>query len=226
MHVWRRDRDLVLASLSRALSAAGYEVTSKLISPPHANAKGDELLFLIPPQSGEWTTVVQTHDDSEEPNLADLAKAVSLDLNTYSIALKIHDDDVFFYNLYHAGHDVDGYNSSPLHFERQVLPENAIESQRHAPSCFGPILPRGVKLEQLRSILDRGWWAAHDAGRLDVSGGLMERESTFPSEEHRMVALGNLLQLHGRSTGYPYAAWNNSPHIDWTNIIAVLAMKG
>ena len=197
------------------------------VSPPHPDADGEDLLFFVAPQVANWTVVIQAHAYRPgAPHISDLAGKLSAKLSTYALSLNVHDDDILFYNLYREGEALDGYNSSPQYFEQAPLSEEQIRSQRHDPSAFSPLLPEGTTLDQLRAILDKGWWTAHDAGRLDESGLAPDDEPAFPGEEERMVALANLLQLHGSPTGYPYAAWYHSPKINWTALMALKAQPG
>jgi len=224
LHVWQRDRDQVLPALSDALAAAKYSVTTMPVSPPHPDADGDDLLFFVAPQAGNWTVILQAHAYRRDaPHLSDLAGILSAKLGTYALSLNVHDDDILFYNLYRAGEALDGYNSSPQYFEQEPLSEEQIRSQHHDSFALAPLLPEGTTLDQLQAILDKGWWAAHDAGRLDESGLAPDDEAAFAGEEERMVALANLLQLHGAPIGYPYAAWYHSPKINWTALIALKA---
>jgi len=128
----------------------------------------------------------------------------------------VHDDDVLYYNLYRDGEDLDGYNSNPQYFESAKLAERAIAEQRHDPQPFEPLLPDGVSVPDLRAILDRGWWAACNAGHLDSDGVQPYDGPRFVFEGDRMIAIGNLLQLHGGKEGYPYAGWAAADsNINW-----------
>lgn len=128
----------------------------------------------------------------------------------------VHDDDVLCYNLCRDGEDLDGYNSNPQYFERARLSKQVVEEQRHDPRPFEALLPEGVSLSDLRGLLDRGWWSACNAGRLDADGVQPPDEPGFVFEGERMIAIGNLLQLHGSHEGYPYAGWADpDASIDW-----------
>src|SRR5262249_23564787 len=127
----------------------------------------------------------------------------------------VHDDDVFFYNLDCNGDSLDGYNSFPQYFEQERITEADIEAQRHTPEAFSPVLPRGVSVDDLLGLLQSGWWAAHDAGELDEDGVPNDVDDRFVFEGERMIAIGNLLHLHGASSGYPFAAWAEAPASAW-----------
>ena len=64
------------------------------------------------------------------------------------------------------------------------------------------------------SLLDGGWWRAHDKGELDARG-YMTDEAFFADDnwlaDDRMAMFGKLLQLHGEPTDYPYVAWAEAP---------------
>ena len=101
------------------------------------------------------------------------------------------------------------------------MTEADIEGQRHTPEPFAALLPSNRTLEELRSLLDRGWWHAHDTGRLDQDGVPLEDDDGFPFEGDRMTAFGTLLQLHGTSAPYPYAGWANDDGIHWPSFLAI-----
>ena len=101
------------------------------------------------------------------------------------------------------------------------MAEAVIEGQRHSPEPFAALLPPGRTLDELRSLLSRGWWHAHDAGRLDQDGMPPDDDDEFPFEGERMTAFGTLLQLHGDAGPYPYAAWAEGDGILWSSFLAV-----
>jgi hypothetical protein len=211
----------VISALTRAL-ATRYTFTSMPVSFPPPDADGNDLLFFLAPQVGNWTVVIQAHATRRgNPHLSDLAYILSAKLNTCTLTLNVHDDDILFYNLYRAGKELDGYNSAPQYFEQEPLSEEKILAQRHDPFSFTPLLPKGATCDQLQAILNKGWWAAHDAGRLGQNGLPPRGEPHFVFEHERMIALGDLLQLHGAPTGYPYAGWYRSSKINWTSLIAL-----
>jgi hypothetical protein len=131
----------------------------------------------------------------------------------------VHDDDVLTYNLDLNGRSLDGYNSNPQYFEQSRLPESRVEEQRHTPEVFLPLLPSGVTLGELTGLLNRGWWAAHDAGSLDEDGVPEDEDEGFVFEGERLEALGNLLRLHGSNAGYPYAAWADAGSSAWAGFV-------
>jgi hypothetical protein len=173
-------------------------------------------LYFVSPLRGSWTAILEGHFAVRNaPWLSDLAKSLSSALATHTLALMVHDDDVLYYNLFSKGMDLDGYNSNPQYFERARLTEQAVAQQRHDPRPFGLLLPDGVNLSCPQAVLDRGWWSAYQAGRLDADGVQPHDEPRFVFEGERMIAIGNLLQLHGSSEGYPFAGWADNPNIEW-----------
>jgi hypothetical protein len=181
------------------------------------SATREALLYLVSPLQGSWTALLEGHFAVKNaPRLSDLAKSLSAVLATYTLALMVHDDDVLYYNLCREGEDLDGYNSNPQYFERARLSEDAVAEQRHNPRPFQALLPDGVRLSDLQALLDRGWWSACNAGRLDAHGVPPPDEPGFVFEGERMIAIGNLLELHGSGQGYPYAGWADAnANIEW-----------
>ena len=55
----------------------------------------------------------------------------------------------------------------------------------------------------------------YNGGRLDADGVQPNDEPGFVFEGERIVAIGNLLKLHGRSEGYPFAGWADDQSIEW-----------
>jgi hypothetical protein len=133
----------------------------------------------------------------------------------------VHDDDLFFYNLERNGQSLGGYNSCPQYFEQERLSDARIEEQRHNPAPFQQLLPAGRTLDELCSLLNRGWWRAHDSGALDENGVMQGSDDGYVFEGERMTAFGTLLQLHGNEGEYPYAAWGESDEIPWAEFVAL-----
>lgn len=225
LHVYRAPTDRVIGALDTQLSACGF-----LKAPPQSISSAGPSQLLLPsgpcyfvsPLNGDWLTIVEAHVLGFEgaPETATLASTISEALRTYALSLIVHDDDVLFYNLEHRGQSLDGYNSNPQYFENDPLSEEFIASQRHTPEAFTPILPRSVTVAELRALLDRGWWRAHDEGRLDEHGVPVDDEDLL-DEGDRMTELGTLLQLHGSAGQYPYSAWSTSEAITWSSFRAI-----
>jgi len=218
IHVREASGEAVCEALSNTVPHWNFRLSDRrnAVGPPQ-DAPREGLLYLVSPLQGSWTTVIEAHGFVKNaPWLSDLAKSLSAALATYTLALMVHDDDVLFYNLCRDGEDLDGYNSDPQYFERVRLSEQVIAEQRHDPAPFETLLPEGVGLSDLQEILDRGWWSACNAGRLDSDGLQPSHEAGFVFEGERMIAIGNLLQLHGSSEGYPYAGWGDTDaDINW-----------
>jgi len=133
-----------------------------------------------------------------------------------------HDDDVFFYNLDYKGEPLDGYNSCPQYFEQKRVSEVDVEHQCHRAELFAMLLPPGRTVDEIRSLLSRGWWHAHDTGELDHNGVPLRDDDGYVFESERMSAFGTLLQLHGGTGSYPYAAWGDvQAAIDWLSFLSI-----
>ncbi len=180
------------------------------------DAAAGGLLYLVSPLRGCWSTILEGHFAVQNaPPLSEVAKSLSAAFATYTLALMVQDDDVLYYNLYRKGVDLDGYNSNPQYFETERVSDDSIAEQRHDPRPFSPLLPDDISLAQLQSILDLGWWSACNSGRLDADGVQPDKEPGFVFEGERMIAIGNLLRLHGDDNGYPFAGWADDPSIEW-----------
>lgn len=172
------------------------------------------LTYLISPERGNWTTVIQTFADRDDaPFLADISNRLSQQLQTHSLAILLLEGEVLFYNLDYRGTPRDGYSSNPQHLAEQPLTEQEIVNQRHQPKAFTPLLPKHIKMEKLIDLLNEGWWQAFDAKQLDETGDPLD-ENCVVDEEGRLSTLGGLLQLNGPA-GYPFAHWRTTTHIDW-----------
>ena len=222
VHVREKSQQQVCAALVSSLSGLGFEngkVEPIDSSPPEAGES--ELLYLVSPRMGKWTTIIEAHFvANSEPPTATLSRSISKELRTYALSLIVHDDDILFYNLSRDGKDVDGYNSNPQYFEEEPLEEDSILQQLHAPAPFIPLLPTGVPLEAFEEILSKGWWKSYLDGTLDNDGLAPEDEPSYVFEHERMIDIGNLLQLHGRPTDYPFAAWHRNKAIAWSTYLA------
>lgn len=218
IHVWHRSAEEIESALEEVMQGYGLRRIALVPVPPAGPiATGDgSATYAVGARRGDWVTVVEV-DVAEpgNPGAADVGSALSRALQTYVLSLAVHDDDILFYNLDLNGDSLDGYNSFPPYFEQERIDEADIEAQRHAPEAFSPLLPSGVSIGDLLVLLQRGWWAAHDAGELDEDGVPNDIDDGFVFEGERMVALGNLLQLHGASSEYPFAAWAEAPESAW-----------
>jgi hypothetical protein len=162
LHVCGADRDRVIAALDAALAKAGYAPDGQL--PIHYEdfeevIRNDRPQYLVSNLQGCWLTIIES---VQGIHIADLGQQLSKSLGTYALALVVHDDDLLFYNLEHRGISLDGYNSCPQYFENERLEEDKVEEQRHSVTPFTPLLPPGVTIGDLHSLLNRGWWNAHD----------------------------------------------------------------
>ncbi|MBI3866791.1 MAG: hypothetical protein HY290_33345 [Planctomycetia bacterium] len=153
MHVRATTREQLLPVLDEVLAKTGFN-RSKTIpitaKGPFSLAGHDQAVqsgpyYLVSPQNGDWLTLIEAHFALDgAPELARLATRFSMALSTYALALIVHDDDLFFYNLEHNGESLDGYNSCPQYFENTRLSETEVEEQRHAPDAFAPLLASSV----------------------------------------------------------------------------------
>ena len=232
LHLRDVERDRVIPALDTILEEAGFgrdHPCTVSAGGPHALPEFDATAapgpcYVASPLNGHWLTLIEaTWPATGALHLSKVSSRISSALSCYALALIVLHDDIFFYNLDYMGQALDGYNSNPQYFEQKRLSEVEIEAQRHRPETFAAVLPSGCTVDALRSLLSRGWWDAHDAGRLDEDGlPLSEHELKPFDEEVRMRALGALLQLHGSTGSYPYAAWGEtSAAIDWQSFLAI-----
>ncbi|OAI51269.1 hypothetical protein AYO44_05050 [Planctomycetaceae bacterium SCGC AG-212-F19] len=230
LHVRDKPRESLLPALDTILRDAGFSRVEALpitaqgpyALPNHDGAVSSGPYYLVSRMHGHWLTVIEAHFAlSGAPHLADLGNRLSAALSCYALALVVHDDDLFFYNLDRDAKSLDGYNSCPQYFEQERLPDAKIEEQRHTPEPFQPLLPAGRSLEELRALLNRGWWNAYDSGNLDENGIAQGDDDGFVFEGERMSAFGTLLQLHGDQGEYPYAGWGESTSIAWPEFVAL-----
>jgi hypothetical protein len=230
LHLRDVSRDRLLPALNDVLRDSGFARADAVPVPAggpfqirdHNDAVAVGPCYLVSPLSGRWITLIEAHFAlCDAPQLAQLGTRLSEALSCHALALMVHDDDLFLYNLDHQGESLDGYNSCPQYFEQKRLPEADVEQQRHSPEPFEALVPTGRTLEELRALLGRGWWNAHDAGRLDKNGVPRGERDGFVFEGERMTAFGTLLQLHGGLGDYPYAAWGDGKGIDWPSFLAV-----
>src|SRR5262245_53094651 len=208
LHVRDAPRERALLALDAILRDAGFSRAETLPVPakgPYALPNHSESVsagpcYLVSPAQGRWLTIIEAHFAIHRisvPHLSHVGNRLSAALSCYSLALIVHDDDLFFYNLDHDGKSLDGYNSCPQYFEQRRLPDAKIGEQRHSPEAFQPILPPGRSVAELRALLNRGWWNAYASGNLDENGVPHSNEDGFVFEGERMTAFGTLLQLHG-----------------------------
>lgn len=217
IHVRNGNADSVSAALGKVVPNWKFSLSKQraTLGRPEHSPEGT-LQYLVSPLQGRWSTILESHGFVENgPWLPELAKSLSAVLKTHTLALMVHDDDVLFYNLCLNGNDLDGYNSNPQYFEAARLPDIKIIEQRHDPQPFCDLIPDGTNLSEFQEILNRGWWSAYSGGRLDSDGVTRDDEPRFVFEGERMIAIGNLLQLHGRNEGYPFTGWADDPSIEW-----------
>jgi hypothetical protein len=231
LHLRDIERDSLIAALDIILEDAGF-VRERLGAVPalgphtlleYDSAAAAGPCYAASPFSCRWVTLIQTSFNlPTAPHLSDLSRRLSSALSCFALALIVHDDDLFLYNLDYNGNALDGYNSCPQYFEDKRMSEADIEQQRHSPEPFAEILPPGRTVEELRAILSRGWWHAHDTDKLDRNGIPLGDDDGYVFEGERMTAFGNLLKLHGSRGSYPYAAWGDGQAaIDWQSFLAI-----
>ncbi len=229
LHVRDARREEVLPALDAILDDAGF-VRSETLSvpaegpltlPDHEASVSAGPFYLVSSLHGRWLTIIEAHFALETaPNLAELGDELSGALSHDTLAMFVHDDDLFFYNLARDGEALDGYNSCPQYFEEGRLTDKQIKEQQHNPEPFQALLPAGHTLDEVRALLNRGWWNAYHAGKLDEDG-VANSEDGFAFESERMTAFGTLLQLHGAEGEYPYADWAESKLIRWPEFVAL-----
>jgi hypothetical protein len=229
LHVCDTPRESFVPALDGILRESGFSRTAALSVPPdgpsalldHDAATAAGPYFLASPPHGRWLTVIEANFAlPDNLQLAALGNRLSAALSCCTLTLVVHDDDLFFYNLDHCGESLDGYNSCPQYFELARLSDPRIAEHRHHPEPFQALLPEGFSLDELRALLNRGWWNGYDAGTLDEDGVTTDDDG-FVFEGERMTAFGTFLQLHGSQGEYPYAAWRGSKAIRWADFIAL-----
>ncbi len=236
LHMHDKPREDLLPALHAILRDAGFSRADTLPVPAagsHWLPNHDKVVaagpyYLVSPLKGHWLTIIEAHFALESqgvPHLSDLGNRLSAALSCYSLALVVHDDDLFFYNLDRNGEALDGYNSCPQYFEQERLPDAQIEEQRHTPEPFRPLMPAGRSLDELRALLNRGWWNGYDSGTLGENGVVEDDDDGFVFEGERMTAFGTLLQLHGDQGEYPFAAWGEADGNVWPEFVAVRYRK-
>src|SRR5688572_28457980 len=219
LHLRDVSRDRLLPVLDKVLRGAGFVRTAAVAvpgggpftMPDHDDATAAGPCYLVSPANGRWITLIEAHFAlPDAPHLSELGTRLGATLACHALALVVHDDDLFLYNLEEEGESLDGYNSCPQYFEQERLPESQVEQQRHSSEPLVELLPPGRTLGELRALLGSGWWNAHDAGRLDENGvPTGSDDDGFVFEGKRMTAFGTLLQLHGGPGDYPYTAWGD-----------------
>ncbi len=227
IHVRRVASSDVAAGLDAVMQDAGFVRARAIPLSGKAPERPDDeegAAYAYGPLLGDWCTIVQVHSFAEDIELAQVGLALSETLDTYVLSLDLHDHDVFYYNLDHRGEPLDGYNSDPMYFEQEPMSEPDIEAQRHHPETFAPLVPPGTSPEALSTLLDRGWWRAHDRGELDENG--VVREEAYDSDDYidaeaRMAAFGSLLRLHGVEGDYPYVVWTEAGADAWAGFTLV-----
>jgi hypothetical protein len=222
IHLHRVEQAAALKALDRVLTEWKYQrrevVPIPEAGPRELPLKTDtgpgQICYLVGPPRENWTTIIQAFEDREDaPFLADLSNRLSERLETHALAFLLHDSMVFFYNLDYRGTPRDGYNSNPQFFADARLTDSEVLHQRHQPKAFTPVLPKDVKIDELVTILNAGWWTAYDARELDETGEPTSEEALI-DEEERATAVGTLLQLNGKA-GYPFTRWRSSTAIEW-----------
>jgi hypothetical protein len=234
LHVRGTKREKLLPALDEVLERAGFKraetipITKKgpFSLPGHDKAINKGPYYLVSELNGDWLTLIEAHFALEDaPDLAGVGKQISQALSTYALTLSVHDDDLFLYNLEHNGESLDGYNSCPQYFESRPLSKAELKAQLHSPEAFAPLLASRREMADLKALLDRGWWTAHDSGKLDRDGVEPDDDDGFVFEGERMIEFGTLLKLHGGDGQYPYAAWGESP-IAWPTFVALRYRPG
>ncbi|MGZ4107925.1 MAG: hypothetical protein ACXVO1_11385 [Tumebacillaceae bacterium] len=221
LHVKNTDPQAVITALNSAMQELGYDSKQfpfLLEGDVKKRFNRPGTLYAVSPRTGDWVSVIDVGDN---PWIFDVAPKLSQQLSTYVLALHLHDDDVFVYQLSHNGNIADEYTSNPQNFEMDTLPKEQIEAQRHDPNKLAPCLPDDVTVEQIADLLQAGWWHAYDNNTLDPSGFAPEDDDEYIEEEERMSEFGALLELAGPGGEYPYTAWRDSEEIAWETFLAV-----
>ena len=230
LHVRDSPREKLLPALDAIMRDAGFSRAQTLPVPAqgpyalsdHEASASARPYYLVSRLHGRWLTMIQAQFAIDgAPQLSVLSNRISGALSCYALALDVHDDDLFLYSLDRVGNSLVGYNSCPQYFEQERIPDDQVERQRHSLEPFDALLPAGRSLDELRSLLNRGWWNAYNSGGLDENGVVRGEDDGFVFEGDRMTAFGTLLQLHGNQGEYPYAAWGVSDGIAWPEFVAL-----
>ena len=232
LHVRDKSREEVLPALDSILYYAGFFLGETLPvtgEGPHALSNHNDSAvsgpyYMVSTLQGHWLTIIEAHfalHSEGVPHLSDLGNRLSGALSCFTLTLVVHDDDLFFYNLDRNGESLDGYNSCPQYFEQVRLPDSQVEEQRHTPEAFQPLIPAGHSLDDLRALLNRGWWNAYNSGTLDEDGVAQDDDAIFGLESERMTAFGTFLKLHNDEGEYPYAAWEEADASVWPAFVAL-----
>lgn len=216
LHVRGADIDAVGTAIVQTVAALGWTLRGHAVlrSPPEPCAP-NALQYLVAPSAGGWISVLTGHGyRTRAPTGQDLAEALSKALSTHALALSVMHSDVLSYWFGANGIKADTYNSCPPILSEKFSARH-FAKQRHHPDVLASFLPSGASVVELKSLLDRGWWAAYDGGRLNSHFVPPEDEPGFVFEDDRLMALGNLLQLHGADHDYPYAGWPEDNAFEW-----------
>src|SRR5712664_1890420 len=117
LHLHETPRETVLPALDAILRESGCMRAETLWVPaegPYALPKHDAAVsagpyYLVSPQHGRWLTLIEAHYAIPDgPQLTDLGNRLSAALSCYALALFVHDDDLFLYNLDRGGQSLDG----------------------------------------------------------------------------------------------------------------------
>lgn len=215
----RLDRvDAATAGLDKAMAALGFAPVGRQWLTEEGVGSGklkNGPYYLVSPAREGWVTLVEWAGNGEPPWIMDVARRLSETAGAYALALHLSDGDVWYYTLSHQGQVVDQYDSIPQYYENEPLSDAEIEARRHHAERLAPILPAGVTVDQVRALLDRGWWKAYYAGQLDEDRVPLEEDPEEPFAEDWMTAFGTLLELHGSNGKYPYTLWRDSEQIPW-----------
>jgi hypothetical protein len=166
----------------------------------------DGLYYLVTPQIGNWTTIVEINVKLDNPfYLYELTNTLSKRLTTYALSFHLHDDDILLFNLDNEGNSIDGYNSNYQYFLTDPASKEEVITQRHIPEAFVDLLPEAKTSEQLNSILNEGYWNAFDNNDLDEDG-VPNDDKYFIDEQDRFERIGKYLEIYSKDD-YPFADW-------------------
>jgi hypothetical protein len=220
IHIKDVNQQDVIKAFKTILERIGFKCILDKVSLTGGPNVTSDTSYAISKKLGRWVTVIELNNG---PWLADIAQGLSEVLSTWSLTLFLHDGDVFSYSLSNAGTLKDEYNSNPMYFEDNFS-ENHIKKLRHDPNQLIECLPREVGIEQVATLLNKGWWDAYLHGRLDEDG-LEIDDDDYVDEEERMTDFGILLQLSGSEIEYPFTAWGDNNKIKWADFQALVFEK-
>jgi hypothetical protein len=137
--------------------------------------------FLLGPVLDGWIAAYPDDSRGDEHSAAMLARS----LDTLVLSLKVHDSDIFFYNLFRQGELLNEYSSKPDYFQKVSAAEH--ERLQARPELFRELVHSSEQFAELIQLLDRG-----------------DSAPKFILEEERLERFAALLGIRNSLTSYEY----------------------